>query len=129
MRKRTPAENRRRVLMHRKLGKIARKTFEGRFQGGRAQAKYRNLTWDIPFSLYLSLIELPCYYCGSALSSTGCGLDRQDNERGYEIGNVVPCCKDCNFKKGHLEYVGFMFPRTTELLLEILQSKKPIKES
>lgn len=27
------------------------------------------------------------------------GIDRVDNSRGYESGNVVPCCKTCNIAK------------------------------
>jgi hypothetical protein len=27
------------------------------------------------------------------------GLDRVDNGKGYEIDNVVPCCKECNYAK------------------------------
>lgn len=28
------------------------------------------------------------------------GIDRVDNTRGYEKGNVVPCCGTCNLLKG-----------------------------
>lgn len=47
-----------------------------------------------------------CYYCGNAPSNkrtrdTGIatyyqGLDRVDNNLGYTIENIVPCCKYCN---------------------------------
>lgn len=38
-----------------------------------------------------------CHYCNSnILSDTGMGLDRKDNNRGYTIDNVLPCCGDCN---------------------------------
>ena len=29
------------------------------------------------------------------------GLDRVDNNKGYTIDNVVPCCKRCNYAKNN----------------------------
>jgi len=49
----------------------------------------------------------PCYYCGRKLQVMG--LDRVDNGVGYEIGNVVSCCTDCNIGKRKLtqrEFIG-----------------------
>lgn len=34
-----------------------------------------------------------CVYCGD---TNNIGLDRIDNNKGHEIGNVVPCCYECN---------------------------------
>lgn len=34
-----------------------------------------------------------CVYCGD---TEKLGLDRIDNNRGHEMGNVVPCCYECN---------------------------------
>jgi hypothetical protein len=36
------------------------------------------------------------------------GLDRVDNARGYESGNVVPCCDPCNRMKGTLSREAFL---------------------
>jgi hypothetical protein len=63
-----------------------------------------------------------CHYCGGCLPQAGCGLDRQDNRMGYVHGNVVPCCERCNEHKGSLEGVGFTYPRTVELLMELVKS-------
>ena len=68
---------------------------------------------EIPFSLSLEqcskLFSSPCEYCGT--KPTNCrtrvngnsvyyqGIDRVDNSKGYEDGNVVPCCKHCNALK------------------------------
>lgn len=65
---------------------------------------------DIDFSLSLEdaaeLFTKPCFYCGN--SPNNCrvrqsgtqvfyqGLDRVNNEIGYQKDNIVPCCKYCN---------------------------------
>lgn len=73
-------------------------------------AKKRNLDFRLSLSEVKELIFCKCYYCDSDPSntqifnkrSTGIpysGIDRVDNSKGYFIGNVVPCCKECNFLK------------------------------
>jgi hypothetical protein len=65
------------------------------------------------------LIASNCHYCGSPpvteLRKKGVapgwkynGVDRLDNARGYESGNVVPCCRTCNFRKGAAPYKDFV---------------------
>ena len=50
--------------------------------------------------MYYNLICCPCFYCGEYLDdSTGVGLDRCDNKKGYTLNNVVPCCARCNRMK------------------------------
>lgn len=44
----------------------------------------------------------PCHYCGNEDLGAGLGLDRLDNARGYDEGNLVPCCARCNEARGHL---------------------------
>lgn len=77
---------------------------------------------DIHFTLDLTeaslLFTQNCHYCGNPPSNartrdTGVtvvyqGIDRVDNNKGYESGNVVPCCKHCN---------SFKSTRTTEEFL------------
>lgn len=66
-----------------------------------------------------SLMQQNCHYCGeepepySAPSKTRGeikrhGIDRVDNEKGYEIGNVVSCCRRCNFMKSSYSYSDFV---------------------
>ena len=43
-----------------------------------------------------------CYYCGAKCPGEKVklhGMDRIDNDRGYHIDNVVPCCGQCNIAK------------------------------
>jgi hypothetical protein len=88
-------------------------------------AKKRNLEWGITDGEFFGLIEKQCYYCGRQPSGIAriqqrsslhvreasellyTGVDRFDNNRGYVVGNVVPCCKRCNIGKNTLS--GFEF--------------------
>ena len=60
-----------------------------------------------------------CFYCGTPPSLTHRrsgspsvfnfnGIDRLDNSRGYVEGNVVSCCKVCNFRKGAADKLEFI---------------------
>ncbi len=91
-----------------------------RFTVAKGVARRKKRTWNISFEAFVILIGLPCHYCGGKLNETGCGLDRQDNRLGYEMGNVVSCCADCNFKKGCLEAAGFIYPRILDLMKELI---------
>ena len=63
---------------------------------------------------FMKIIDKPCVYCGSEKSMERkpnkgvnggfmyTGIDRIDNSKGYEKGNVVPCCWVCNRAKGTL---------------------------
>lgn len=94
-----------------------------RFNQGEVHAKRRGWLWTIPYEQWLLLVAPgTCHYCKGPLNETGHGLDRRDNTKGYEEHNVVPCCLSCNWVKGHLECAGFAFPRTEELLLELIQT-------
>lgn len=81
----------------------------------------------ISFDEYVKIVNMPCFYCGLENSNTTydteCyeyrykekevfektrtsdtvlyhnGVDRIDSSKGYEFGNVVPCCKYCNMAK------------------------------
>ena len=66
-------------------------------------AKKRGIPVDLTRKEYELIIKEPCFYCKGTLGAvtTGCGLDRTDNSKGYIFGNVVSCCKTCNVIKGH----------------------------
>lgn len=53
--------------------------------------------FDITFEQYCNLINSGCHYCSVDISlDGGYNLDRIDNDKGYELSNVVPCCSTCN---------------------------------
>lgn len=73
-------------------------------------AKRRGYQWQLTKEQIYNLTKQSCYYCGmkpSQISNpldchgifTYNGLDRVDNEHGYTIDNVVPCCETCNRAK------------------------------
>ena len=56
-----------------------------------------------------------CYYCGrefqekrGVFSRT---IDRKDNNRGYEIDNIVSACASCNSSKSTGEYEPWLIKR------------------
>lgn len=94
-------------------------TYEGNLGGlynafaqYKTNAKKRNLTFDLSFEEFRSLLDSPCYYCGlnpshkwpsvSRLNPsfyTGSGVDRRISSVGYYIDNCVSCCTQCNIAK------------------------------
>ena len=82
-------------------------------------AKERGYTFLLTADEFRFLTEQACHYCGAlpeikfrAASGTngnyyGNGVDRIDNTSGYEPGNVVPCCTQCNIAKGVLTVEAF----------------------
>lgn len=62
-------------------------------------AKHRNINFDITQEDYSNYFKKPCEYC----NGESVGLDRVDSSRGYEIGNIVPCCPTCNYMKNTLD--------------------------
>ena len=72
----------------------------GRFSHAKSTARRRGLEWKIEKQDYINLVVQPCHYCSEITVNYGIGLDRTDNSKGYEIGNVVPCCGPCNQMRG-----------------------------
>jgi hypothetical protein len=70
----------------------------------------RNLNFDIDFDFTLNIMKSNCYYCGiepsniykkSYYNVKYNGIDRVDNSKGYNLDNIVPCCKMCNVAKNN----------------------------
>lgn len=71
-------------------------------------ASFRGYSWELSGEIFQDLIFGKCYFCGcepnrmvenSWDSILVNGIDRLDNSLGYQEGNVVTCCKDCNYAK------------------------------
>jgi hypothetical protein len=82
-------------------------------------AKKSNRLWELTIDQFTTLTQNTCYYCGR-LPSGICGgkdingpyiyngIDRINNDQGYTSGNVLSCCKICNWAKGKMAYSDFM---------------------
>jgi hypothetical protein len=73
-------------------------------------AKSRGFDFNIDFDYAVSILKSDCHYCGiepsntymkSYYNATYNGIDRVDNTKGYEIDNIVSCCKMCNIAKNN----------------------------
>lgn len=87
--------------------------------GYKRHARDRGLNWDLTHDEVSNIICQPCYYCGVINSNKrytkNCkegfeynGIDRVDNTKGYNINNVVPCCKICNYAKNDMTQKEFV---------------------
>lgn len=95
-----------------------------RYSVFKSVAKHLHRDFTLTQEDYAALVESnTCNYCGGPLPEVGYGIDRLNNRLGYVHGNVVPCCEQCNEKKGSLEGIGFTYPRTEELLRELIHNK------
>jgi hypothetical protein len=61
----------------------------------RFNAKRRGYSFNLTVLQFETFTTANCFYCGQQ----GGGIDRTNNDVGYEHDNCVPCCKDCNFLK------------------------------
>jgi len=87
--------------------------------GYKRHARDRGLEWHLEYDDVKKLIALPCFYCGAENSNhkvtKNCregfdynGIDRIDSSKGYEINNVVTCCKKCNTAKSDMSQSEFI---------------------
>ena len=82
-------------------------------------AKSRGLDFLISKEYFGFISEKNCYYCGSKPMQDSkdfverCpaynGLDRLNPKVGYVEGNVVSCCKYCNYAKHDMSVEDFIF--------------------
>ena len=66
----------------------------------------RGFTFTISLEEFIVFWNKNCFYCGDKID--GIGLDRIDSNTGYEIENVVSCCRKCNMMKATSTYSFFI---------------------
>jgi hypothetical protein len=82
-------------------------------------AKKMGRSFHLTKQEFLEIITKNCFYCGIKPSNISTrygpndtylytGIDRVNNSVGYEIGNVVPCCKECNMAKHSMTQENFI---------------------
>ena len=86
----------------------------------RGSAARRNLDFDLTIEEFGNIIDKNCFYCGCPPSNSHSrdrrsngpcvynGIDRVDNNKGYVMDNVVPCCKRCNYMKREMGQEDFI---------------------
>jgi hypothetical protein len=72
------------------------------------KAKDRNINFNITEREYLNIIKNNCYLCGKTNSKKIIGIDRVDNNIGYELDNCKSCCKYCNYMKNKTDLNDFL---------------------
>jgi len=89
------------------------------YKNYRKSAKERNHLWSLDISNFSDIITSNCFYCNASpkiregKTQQGKpfptnGIDRMNNNIGYEISNVVPCCSLCNKMKSSLSKEEFL---------------------
>ena len=62
--------------------------------------KNDDFLFDLSKEEFNIIISQSCYLCGKETDNFHTnGIDRIDNNIGYEKNNVLPCCGDCNYMK------------------------------
>lgn len=85
----------------------------------RCSARKRNLPFELTKEKLYEMAKKDCTYCGKSPSSVEkntCnngdlvynGIDRAYNSRGYVEGNMVTCCRECNYAKGKRDIDEFL---------------------
>ena len=59
----------------------------------------RGLEYRLTPEEFVTLVEKPCHYCNYFKEGEANGIDRVNNDKGYFMENVVPCCEICNNMK------------------------------
>jgi hypothetical protein len=95
-----------------KRHKIGSASLNAVYNGYKRQARRRGISFNIGKEAFEEITSRNCFYCGSKPNQNikrrtqayygdyiYNGIDRVDNSRGYEDGNIVSCCRKCNFSK------------------------------
>lgn len=78
------------------------KRFFYRYYMLKSAAKKRKIAVTLDKYQYENIVANNlCHYCKATLDGyLGSCLDRIDNEKGYDVDNVLPCCPTCNSIRG-----------------------------
>jgi hypothetical protein len=87
------------------------------FNSYKKNASQRDYSFNIEFNVFKDLIFSNCYYCGvppfnnikrGNKSISYNGIDRKNNDLGYEFDNCVTSCGKCNIMKNKLSHDDFI---------------------
>ena len=85
-----------------------RKNIPIHYANCKRSAVMRNLPFALSIEEYETIITSSCKYCGHKDDNEAIGVDRINSLRGYDMTNVVPCCKICNMMKNDLSLDVFI---------------------
>jgi hypothetical protein len=72
--------------------------------------------------------DLNCIYCGHPAETWDHVIATVKNGKysgyGHQIGNLVPCCKDCNSKKGNKDWKTFLNSKRPSEIIEPIVTKR-----
>ena len=76
--------------------------------------------------------HLDCVYCDKPAETWdhvfGLVIAKEYSGYGHVLGNLVPCCKDCNSKKGNKNWKDFLREKPNKVaLLDIYLGTSPLK--
>lgn len=92
------AANREKVLSYKRIDSLKP---QRRLTRCKSIAKQKGLVFNILIDWYIEFLKNNCHYCNKELlTESGHSMDRIDNDQGYEVFNVLPCCGDCNKLRG-----------------------------
>ena len=76
-----------------------------RYQSCKDSSKRRKIVFTLSLEEFKSFEDKPCRYCNDPIKQIS--LDRVDNNLGYFLDNVVPCCPKCNYMKLQMDVPDF----------------------
>jgi hypothetical protein len=81
----------------------------------------RKVAFHLTFEEYRDAVSKECFYCDGFFGRVRycIGLDRLDNAKSYETGNVVSCCEVCNRVKADI-----FTPLETRLMIQVVKALK-----
>lgn len=109
----SPEAKAKRGLTRKRPGAILREIYMATKRG----AESRGLTFLLTIEEFEKLSVQDCFYCGDQPSQVKksrfeeCivnGIDRMDNNMGYQLDNCVSCCRPCNFMKRDTPFSQFI---------------------
>jgi hypothetical protein len=87
----------------------------------KSNSKRRKIHFDLSFEDYIKIRLQPCFYCGKQPLSHNQGwLDRINNDLGYILTNVLPCCGPCNKHR----YIGWTVEEMIAATQAIIKLRK-----
>lgn len=78
----------------------------GRYKSADKQANRGKCTLTAQWVIN-NIFSSKCHYCGET-DWTKLGADRIDNDKPHTPDNCVPCCYECNTKRGTKDYEEFL---------------------